>query len=249
MTSLEPNYIPWIIAVVVVAAIVWAIKTHSGNVKKRQKAKAQEAQKAEELRAEFDDLHQAIMKVLADGKLPDINWERDGRLPFKLMKSEHLIYVFSKVRYLEQRTKREVVGRSAGVSIRVAKGVSFRTGASKGTPVEKDEVVDRGVGLMAITTKHLYFSGERSFRIPFGKMVSVESLADGVVVTRDRASAQPEIFIVGTLYSPLAYDLLQAVPSLDMGHNPERDDASLYLNTGLADADHYTVEESGEDNN
>ena len=200
-------------------------------------------------RQKYNKNRQLIMAILEDGKLPDIDWERHhGPLHFKLMKSEHLIYVFSGVQYFEQRTKREMVGRSVGTSVRVAKGVSFRVGASKGTPVEKDEYVDRGVGKMAITTKHLYFNRERrSFRIPFGKMVSVESMEDAVIVTRDRASAQPEVFVMGVLLAPPCYDLLQAVPSLEMGSNPERDNGSSYLSSGGIDADYYPPEDDSGD--
>ncbi len=179
-----------------------------------------EAQERERQRVvEYHQMQRNILAILDDGKLPDIDWEASvGRLPFKFMRSEHLIFVFPSVTYLEQRTKREIVGRSAGTSVRVAKGVSVRVGQSRGTPVERDEVVDRGLGTMAVTTKHLYFNGERSFRVNFGKIVSVESMgSDTVSITRDRASAQPEFFVVGSLDAQFAYELLQAIPSLEFG--------------------------------
>ena len=198
---------------------------------KRKITKAREAREQERLElvkaqerelqriAEHHQEQRNILTILEDGKLPDIDWEASvGRLPFKFMRSEHLIYVFPNVTYLEQRTKREIVGRSAGTSVRVAKRVSVRVGQSRGTPEERDEIVDRGVGTMAVTTKHLYFNGDRSFRINFSKVVSVESVAsDTVSITRDRASAQPEFFVVGSLDAQFAYELLQAIPSLEFG--------------------------------
>ena len=167
-----------------------------------------------------------IIAILGDDKLPDISWK--VALPFKFMKSEHLIYVFPNVHYLEQRVKREVIGRSAGTSVRVMKGVSVRVGQSRGTPVESDVIHDRGVGMMAVTSRHLYFNGERSFRIRFDKMVSVEQRYDGVVVTRDRVSAQPEFFIVGEQDSQFVYDLLQAIPALELPRSPEKQDPDEY---------------------
>lgn len=145
-------------------------------------------------------------------------------MPFKFLKTEHLIYVFPEVCYAEQRVRREIVGRSAGVSVRVMKGVSVRTGESRGTPVERDEIVDRGMGIMAVTNKHLYFNGERSFRIRFDKIVSVQPMSDAVEVIRDRASALSEYFLVGERDANFAYELLQAIPSLDLPRDPERHD-------------------------
>ena len=165
-----------------------------------------------------------ILAILEDDKLPDMDWSRLGPLPFKFLKTEHLIYVFPDVRYAEQRVKREIVGRSAGTSVRVMKGVSVRMGASRGTPVERDEIVDRGMGIMAVTNKHLYFDGERSFRIRFDKIVSVQPLTDAVEVTRDRASALAEYFMVGEREADFAYRLLQAVPALELPRDPEKHD-------------------------
>ena len=164
-----------------------------------------------------------VLDILDSGNLPGgIDFTVNGReLPFKFHKSENLLWLFSSVEYLEQRTRREMVGRSAGVSIRVVKGVSVRVGESRGIRVESDEVVSRGVGLLAVTTKHVYFSGDRSFRIPFGKIVSVERLSDGVGITRDRVSGHPEFFVVGPEDAEFACDLILSVPSVEISTNSE----------------------------
>ena len=175
--------------------------------------------------AEYRQLQSNTLTIVEDGKAPDMDWESEvGELPFRFMKSEHLLWVFPETRYLEQRTKREIVGRSAGTSIRIAKGVSVRAGASRGTPVESDVIVDRGMGMMAVTTKHIYFNGDRVFRIAFNKIVAIEPRGkDTVSVTRDRVSAHPEFFVVGTLDGKFAYELMQSVPSVEWGRKePER---------------------------
>ena len=169
-----------------------------------------------------------ILAILNDDKLPEIDSFGYGILPFKFQKSEHLIYVFIDVGYAEQKVKREIVGRSAGTSVRVAKGVYMRVGASKGTPVETDVIVDRGIGTLAVTSRHVYFSGQRSFRVRFDKIVSVKAWADAVEITRDRASGLSEYFQVGRKDAIFAYELLQAVPSLELPKAPERLDPADY---------------------
>ena len=62
-----------------------------------------------------------LLKILRSGNLPSTtDFSIDGDLPFRFQKSEHLLWVFSSVEYLEQKTRREIVGRSAGASILVA---------------------------------------------------------------------------------------------------------------------------------
>lgn len=169
-----------------------------------------------------------ILAILNDDKLPAVDSIGYGALPFKFQKTEHLIYAFFDVGYAEQKVKREIVGRSAGTSVRVAKGVYMRAGASRGTPVEKDVIVDRGIGTLAVTSRHLYFSGQRSFRVRFDKIVSVKAWADAVEITRDRASGLSEYFQVGREDAVFAYELLQAVPSLELPRAPERLDPADY---------------------
>ncbi len=195
-------------------------------------------------------LQQDIISILESGKIPAVS--ADGMsLAFRFMKSEHLIFVFTSVGYAEMKTKREVVGRSAGTSIRVMKGVYVRAGASRGTPVETDEVVDRGTGMLAVTTKHIYFNGQRSFRIRLDKIVSIEKKSDGVAVTRDRVRAQPEYFTVGKRDAWFLYEMIQAIPSLELPSNDvERESPESYGDYKalvLGDGDSDLIGDSGED--
>lgn len=120
-----------------------------------------------------------------------------GNLPFLLQKSEELIWLFQAVDYHELKERVEYVGRSAGVSVRVAKGVYLRTGASKGQRISTQslELVDHGA--VGITTKHIYFKGTRKgFRIALSKLISVEQFSNGVGVMKDGANPKPQIFAV-----------------------------------------------------
>ncbi len=139
-----------------------------------------------------------VLDILDSGNLPGgINFiVEGGKLPFRFQKSEHLLWVFPSVEFLEQETRRE-----------------------------DDGAVSRGTGLLAVTTKHIYFNGDRrSLRIPFGKIVSVELVSvdgqrDGIGITRDRASGQPEFFIVGREDAEFARDLILSVPSVEISAN------------------------------
>ena len=93
---------------------------HDRERQEREKALKRERQR-----------RQNILDILNDDKLPEIDWSSLGLLPFKFQKTEHLIYVFPSVGYAEQRVRREIIGRSAGTSVRVMKGVSVRVGASR----------------------------------------------------------------------------------------------------------------------
>ena len=123
----------------------------------------QAIEEAEEQRRRKLELQNKVLAILEEGKLPDLGL--DISVPFKLQKNERWLLAVDDVNYAEMRTKREIQGRSAGASVRVMKGVSVRTGASRGTPVESDVLTPRGNGLFAISTKHVFFHGERSFRI------------------------------------------------------------------------------------
>ncbi len=137
----------------------------------------------------------AVLRDIMEGEIPDrviIN----ANLPFNFQKSERLIWLFQNVDYYEQKKRTHYVGGSQGFSIRVAKGLYYRTGAYKGKRVEYDETVHAGTGLLGVTNKHIYFSGgAKSFRIRLDKIVSFEPYEDGVGVQRDAATAKPQVFI------------------------------------------------------
>lgn len=205
----------------------------------RHKAKAAEERKREQ---EHLRLKSNVLAILDEGKLPEVSISvTGGTLPFKLLKSERLLWVFQGVEDLEDKMRREIRGRSSGMSVRVAKGVSVRVGPSRGTPVERRERVSHGTGLLGVATKNIYFraSTGKSVRIPFAKMVSVTKYADAVEVARDRASGLPEFFAVGRRDADFLHDLLHAIPASEVTAYSEAVPASQYHLLGTGDGDHY----------
>ncbi|MCF8032068.1 MAG: hypothetical protein K9K66_02360 [Desulfarculaceae bacterium] len=155
-----------------------------------------------------------VLRDLVQGEVNPERMKIQGDLPFNFMKSEKLIWVFTNTDYYEEKTRRQYVGGHAGVSVRVVKGVYFRTGSFKGHPVETKETVYIGKGLLAVTTKHVYFSGGgKSFRIRHNKIVTIEPHSDGVTVQRDAATAKPQSFATGDGW--FTYNLLANVANLE----------------------------------
>jgi len=71
-----------------------------------------------------------ILRDLSQGK-PCAKVRFDGPMP-NLQKSERLVWAFRDAEYLEDRIRKELVGISHGMSFLIAKGVTYRIGASKG---------------------------------------------------------------------------------------------------------------------
>ena len=138
-----------------------------------------------------------VLRDILEGKTPK-RMNFDGTLTLNLQKSEEVVWAFPNTEYLEDKTRREYVGRTSGISIRVAKGVYYRTGAFRGHSVERIECVSLGRGLLVLTNKHIYFQGAaKSFRVPYQKIVSFQPYSDGIGIVRDAANAKAQTFING----------------------------------------------------
>jgi hypothetical protein len=82
------------------------------------------------------------------------------------------------------------------VSLRIAKGVYYRTGGFKGQRVETTETVHADNGLFGVTNKHVYFFGSsKRFRIKYDKIVSFDPYSDGIGIQRDAATTKPQTFV------------------------------------------------------
>ena len=137
----------------------------------------------------------AVLRDLMTGVIPHRR-KVDGSLPFNFQKGEGVVWAFDRVDYLEDRTRREYVGGSRGVSVRVMKGVYYHVGGFKGRAIDRTERVHVDTGMVAVTTKQIYFGGsKKAFRIPYGKIVSFEPFTNGLGIMRDSVSAKPQIFV------------------------------------------------------
>lgn len=139
----------------------------------------------------------AVLRDVLNGVIPQ-RMSINGTLPINLQKGEQIVWAFADSEYLEDKTRRQFVGRSQGASIRIMKGVYYRVGAFKGQAVEYTERVHIDAGWVVITNKNIYFAGPRkSVRLPYTKIVSFEPFSNGIGVMRDTATAKPQIFVTG----------------------------------------------------
>jgi hypothetical protein len=139
----------------------------------------------------------AVLRDVLNGVIPQ-RMSVDGNIPINFQKGEQVVWAFSDSKYLEDKTRRQFVGGTQGISVRVMKGVYYRVGAFKGHAVESTERVHIDTGWVVITSKNIYFAGsQKSVRIPYAKIVSFESFNDGIGVMRDAATAKPQIFVTG----------------------------------------------------
>lgn len=139
-----------------------------------------------------------VIRSVCEGTVPEVNFTTapgSMPIPFNFQKSERLIWLFDGVDYYQMRTRREFRGGSTGASVRVARGVYLRQSAFRGHPVSVTETVKADVGLLGVTTRHLYFHGARErFRVRLDRIVSFEPHSDGIGIMRDLARAKPEAF-------------------------------------------------------
>ena len=110
--------------------------------------------------------------------------------------------MFPRCEYLEDKTRRQYVGGSQGMSFRIMKGVYYRVGAFAGQPVDRTERVHIDTGMVVITNKHIFFAGPvTALRVLYAKIVSFQPFSDGIGIIRDASNAKPQIFITGDGWS------------------------------------------------
>lgn len=126
-----------------------------------------------------------ILTNLQNGVMP----VTQVQLPILMAKGESLLWAYNNVNYYQEKVHKEFVGRHHGVSFKIAKGVYYRVGQSKGTPVEHSYMNNEGVGTLFVTNKNLIFnSPTKSLKIPFSKLVGVTPYSDGLEVHKDGAA-------------------------------------------------------------
>lgn len=136
-----------------------------------------------------------ILNDISQGKLPENRLNISGNSPFLLDKGETLIWIFQTVEFYEQRSKTTFEGKSQGISIKIAKGVYYRTGHFKGNPVTTTQMTLIANGMFALTNKNIYFaSASKSIKIPYAKLISMTQYSDGIGLQKDGASSKPQIF-------------------------------------------------------
>lgn len=132
-----------------------------------------------------------VLKDLQQGILP----KQPLTVPVMLGHGECTLWVFDKVTMYQEKITREYVGGSRGMSYRICKGLTYRTGSFKGHPVERSHMDMVGVGSLVVTNKNFFFHcPTASVRIPYSKLVGVTPYSDGLEVHKEEAKPKRTVF-------------------------------------------------------
>ena len=132
-----------------------------------------------------------ILKDLQGGILPN----NTLTVPVMLGKGEAVLWEFDNVTMYQEKITREYVGGTRGMSYRIFKGMTYRTGSFKGHPVERSSMDKIGVGSLVVTNKHFFFHcPTASVKIPYAKLVGVTPYSDGLEVHKEEAKPKRTVF-------------------------------------------------------
>ena len=150
-----------------------------------------------------------VLRLLNDGQLPKTIIA--GYNPIQLQKAEQLVWTFNNCQLLEFHKDVSYVGATAGISVRVAKGVYLRTSSSRGQRIEEDKLSLSAIGDFLITSKNVYFASiAKTLRIPLRSLVAINLFSDAVQLSKASGS-RPLIFKVDD--PPYAANLLSHLMS------------------------------------
>lgn len=132
-----------------------------------------------------------VLKDLQQGVLP----KQSLTVPVMLGRGECALWVYDNVTMYQEKITREYVGGSRGMSYRICKGLTYRTGSFKGHPVERSHMDMVGVGSLVVTNKNFFFHcPTASVRIPYSKLVGVTPYSDGLEIHKEEAKPKRTVF-------------------------------------------------------
>lgn len=137
----------------------------------------------------------------------------DANININLQPNEIIVWALPSD-YFEDKTFRSYVGSSQGISVRIMRGLYYRTGSFRGHPISSTETTYIDKGILVITNKSIYFDGSKAgFRVPYRKIVSFFPYEDGIGLFRDAANAKRQMFITGDGW--FAYNLAVNLAKID----------------------------------
>lgn len=117
------------------------------------------------------------------GFVPELRVDANAVL---LKRGERAVAVIPGVTLKEPRSVRKTYGGGGGPSIRIAKGVYFRTSGfgSRSESHEEIKVIDSGT--LTLTNRRMVFTGgKRTINFPLRKVVGMEPYRDGLAINRE----------------------------------------------------------------
>ena len=97
-----------------------------------------------------------------------------NNFPIVLQKNEILIWGANNVEFITTKTERQFVAGSRGFNVRIAKGIYYRVGNSRGHTESKEVLDNLGKGFLVVSNKHIFINATKlNKKIPLSKLISV----------------------------------------------------------------------------
>ena len=123
-----------------------------------------------------DILFRLVVARANDGRLSEIEE------PQLMRKGDEAVYLESAAALMKEVAIREYQGGYGGYSFRIAKGVRYSTGRTRGrSVVVGTELQVADTGILAVSSKRLvYLGSKKSMEFPFAKLLSFEVFNNGI---------------------------------------------------------------------
>jgi hypothetical protein len=131
-------------------------------------------QQQQRWKSEVDAAANCLVELVKVGK--PVRFNCDQAPDIALKRGEDLRCVFPGTTLLEPRAVRNWRSNYGGPSFRIARGVSFRLGASAGTSESHDELRPLDTGTLALTNQRLIFVGsKRTTSVSLEKIIDLDT--------------------------------------------------------------------------
>jgi hypothetical protein len=129
-----------------------------------------------------------VNNIRKEDKLPTLKLTLEGGSPLILKKGE-ILHHADRSNLQELRSVRlGYSGGSRGVSIRIAKGLTYRAGAHRGHVVKEDRYVETSQGILLVSNQRLFLHplpGNKPLSLPLKKILSYHCYKNGIEVYKE----------------------------------------------------------------
>ncbi|MPX18304.1 hypothetical protein CPI31_01540 [Moraxella catarrhalis] len=139
------------------------------------------------VKKELEELsHSVSLKKIQSGILPE------AYTSAIILRRGEIAHFVIPAQLLEERViSRGYKGGSQGVSIRIAKGITYRVGQNRGKLVSEKGTIPVDSGDFVITNRRLIFTGtKKSFSYDYKKLLAWNVYSDGILLNIDNASSR-----------------------------------------------------------
>lgn len=134
------------------------------------------------------------LSAIQDGKLPILDADI-------LLRKKEVCHYEIPTSLIEEKSRTKFVGGSQGVSIRIAKGVSYRVGGFKGERIVETFNETTDSGSLYITNKRVIFvGGKKNVTYPINKIINISKYSDAIHFQKENEK-KPKYFLINDQFA------------------------------------------------